>query len=301
MPVLVYVALGLAALVGAVVLWAVIEPHLIDVQRHDVYVSDLPAGWEGRRVALIADLQVGMWMANTSTIARIVRRIVRLEPAVTFIAGDFVYDAAGRPECARRAARLLKPLVEAGIPIYAVLGNHDYDMPTKDDPANVEAAETVRAAVEEVGIRVLENEAVALPNPSDGDGGALYLVGIGAHVPGHDRPDVALGRVPPGAPRLVMMHHPNTFESIPSGAAPLAVAGHTHGGQFRVPFMPERTWMTYTTDDKVHNDGFSEGFGATENTLYVNRGIGFSILPVRLNCPPELTLFTLRRRAAPRG
>jgi uncharacterized protein len=81
------------------------------------------------------------------------------------------------------------------------------------------------------------------------------------------------------------------------GAAALAVAGHTHGGQFRLPFTPEWTWMTYTTSDQVHTDGFSEGYGADDNTLYVNRGIGFSVVPFRLNSPPELTYFTLRRPA----
>lgn len=303
MRILLDVAGFLVSLVGALVLWGRVEPYVIGTERHEVEVAELPEAWQGRKVALIADLQVGMWWGNTSTIERIVRRIVREKPEVALIAGDFVYHAAGRPELARRAARLLEPLVDAGIPTYAVLGNHDYDMPTKDDPRNDEVAAAVRTALEEVGIRVLENESVALaqPTPTDAGDEPLYLVGIGAHVPGNDRPDVALAEVPDVAARLVLMHHPNTFEVIPAGGAPLAVAGHTHGGQFRVPFMPERTWMTYTTTDKVHADGFSEDYGAEENRLYVNRGIGFSELPLRLNCPPELTLFTLRRPAGADG
>lgn len=287
------VALGIAALVLAVLLWAFLEGYLVDVQAHEVPLADLPEGWDGRRVALIADLQVGMWLANRRTIARIVRRIVRERPDVVLIAGDFVYDASDKPEAVRDAARLVAPLASAGLPTYAVLGNHDYAMPGKDAPKDAALAEEVRRAVEAVGIRVLENEAVVLPNPSSAD--PLYLVGLGAHVPGHDSPEAAFADVPSDAARIVMMHHPNSFEILPRGAAPLAVAGHTHGGQFQVPFTPDWTWMTYTRDDRVHTDGFAGGYGERGNLLYVNRGIGFSVVPLRLNCPPELTLFRLRR------
>lgn len=94
---------------------------------------------------------------------------------------------------------------------------------------------------------------------------------------------------------MVLLHHPDSFERLPAGTAPLALAGHTHGGQFRVPFTPEWTWMTFAEEDEVHPDGWIPDFGASGNRLYVNRGIGFSTLPLRLNCPPEITYVLLRR------
>lgn len=288
--------LVLLAVAAVALAWGLVEPYLVDVERREFDLPALPDAWEGQRVAVIADLQVGMWLGNTWTIERIVRRIVEERPAAALIAGDFVYHASDRPQLARRAADLLRPLTDAGIPTYAVLGNHDYAMPTKEDPEDAELADTVRTELEEVGIQVLENDALRLPSPGGGAGDALHLVGIGAHVPGRDRPEAALADLPPDAARLVLLHHPNSFEAIPPGTAPLAFAGHTHGGQVRVPFTPDWTWMTYAEDDLVHADGFDDDFGGEGNELYVNRGIGFSVAPLRLNCPPELTLFTLRRQ-----
>ncbi len=72
------------------------------------------------------------------------------------------------------------------------------------------------------------------------------------------------------------------------------MAGHTHGGQVRIPFLPEWSWLTYAVEDEVHADGWIDGYGAPGNRLYVNRGIGFGTAPIRVNCPPEVTVFTLR-------
>ena len=289
------VVLVLLTIAAGLLVWSAVEPYFIDIEDHDVTIPRLSEAWDGRRVAVIADLQVGMWASNTWTIERIVRRIVRERPAAVLLVGDFVYHAGGDPAPVRRVARLLEPLREAGLPTYAVLGNHDYDMPSKGAPANETLASAVREALRGIGVRVLENESVPLPKPNGEP--PLHLVGIGAHVPGHDDVPAALAEVPEAAPRLVMMHHPNSYHALPPGSAPLAVAAHTHGGQFRIPFTPDWTWMTYTSDDEVHTDGFDETTGADGNRLYVNRGIGFSVVPLRLNCPPELTMFTLRREA----
>lgn len=290
---------GAGATLGALLAWGLVEPYVVDRQEHEVVLPHLPATWDGQQVALIADLQVGMRAANVSTVRRIVNDIVARRPAVVLVAGDFVYDAARDPDgVARRAARLVAPLVEAGLPVHAVLGNHDYAMPTRWHEPNERVAEAVWEAVGAVGIRMLENEVVPLRAPSAAAGTVpepLYLAAVGAHVPRRDRPEATIGSVPAGAARLVLMHHPDTFEALPEASAPLAVAGHTHGGQFRVPFTPEWTWMTFVEDEKVHPDGWIPAFGRPGNRLYVNRGIGFSQLPVRLNCPPEVTYLTLRR------
>ena len=89
-----------------------------------------------------------------------------------------------------------------------------------------------------------------------------------------------------------MMHNPNSFEAFPAGSAPLAVAGHTHGGQVRLPGTPEWSWLTFVKEDEVHADGWIDGYGSPHNRLYVNRGIGFSGVPLRINCMPEVSLFT---------
>jgi hypothetical protein len=298
------ILLGLLGIFGLLVIWGLLEPYIIDAEEEVAEIPGLPAAWEGKRVAVIGDWQIGMWLANTPTIRRIVAQLVEERPALVLIAGDFIYDAGENPSVEiDKAIEIVRPLREAGIPTYAVLGNHDYGMKSKHARPDQQMATKLHQALEAVGVQVLENEAVTLaPSENRNQTTArtagqlpLYLVGIGARWPNNDKPAVALAQVPDGAPRFVMMHHPDSFAAFPASTAPVAVAGHTHGGQMRLPFLPEWSWMTFVKEDEVHTDGWIEdGFGQPGNDLYVNRGIGFSIIPIRINCPPEITLFTLR-------
>ncbi len=285
------------ALPGALLLWSLLEPYIIDEQAYEVTLPGLPESWEGQRVAVIADLQIGMWLGNTPTVRRIVARVVEKRPALVLIAGDFVYLPGNDPRSTiNRAVSLVRPFVEAALPTYAVLGNHDYRMPSERSSRDEALAKGVRAALEDVGIRVLHNETVSLASPSKcASERPLYLVGVGSRIPSEDRPEVALAEVPDNASRLILMHHPKSFKAFPEGSAPLAVAGHTHGGQVRLPFSLARAWMSYSLENEVVTDGWIHNYGKAGNHLYVNRGIGFSVVPMRFNCPPELTLLTLRR------
>lgn len=285
------------ALPGALLLWSLLEPYIIDEQAYEVTLPGLPESWEGQRVAVIADLQIGMWLGNTSTVRRIVARVIKKRPALVLIAGDFVYLPGKDPKSTiNKAVSLVRPLVEAGLPTYAVLGNHDYKMPSERSSRDEALAEGVRTALEDASIQVLHNEAVSLTSPSKrASEPPLYLVGIGSRIPSEDRPEVALAQLPHNASRLVLMHHPKSFKAFPEGSAPLAVAGHTHGGQVRLPFSLARAWMSYSRENEVITDGWIHGYGKASNHLYVNRGIGFSVVPLRFNCPPELTLLTLHR------
>ena len=288
--------LTLLALVTFLFLWSVAEPYFMDQREVSATLPNLPEPWEGQRVAVIADFQVGMWLGNTWTVRRIVKQLVQEPPAAVLIAGDFVYHSKeGRSEIGK-AADLLEPLVEAGIPTYAVLGNHDYQMPTAKVPKDAGLAAEVSAALEAAGVEVLQNEAAPL---ALGDAEPLYVIGVGSHIANEDEPAAALAQVPEDAPRLAVMHHPASFLKFPANTMPLAFAAHTHGGQFRVPFMPEWSWMTFTEEDAVHADGWTDDFGEAGNRLYINRGIGFSVAPLRLNAPPELTLITLGGGARP--
>lgn len=305
------------ALFLVILIWgAAIEPHLIDDEEWTVDVDGLPVSWEGRHVAVIADLQVGMWLDNTGTIRRIVARLVAERPALVLIAGDFIYHPVGDVGGPRRreafdaetlasarevieeAVDLVRPLTAAGIPTFAVLGNHDYAMESREVTRLDWIAEDLRHALEDTGIRVLRNAAATVPAPAAAGqrqaDSLLYVVGIGSHYAGYDAPREALDQVPTGAPRLVLMHHPASFAAVPPRAAPLAFAGHTHGGQIGVPYSPDWSWMALMNPDEVHADGWSDGYGAEGNRLYVNRGIGFSVLPMRIGAMPEITWIRLR-------
>ena len=149
-----------------------LEPYRLVTNKIDGPVPGLPGGWQEAKVVLLADFQVGLFMDNRATVRRAVARTLAIRPAFVLLAGDFIHDTE---RGIAPVAELLRPLTRAGIPTYAVLGNHDYAMPTKNNEEDTEMAERLERALEEIGIPVLHNESVALTNER---GETLYLVGI---------------------------------------------------------------------------------------------------------------------------
>jgi predicted MPP superfamily phosphohydrolase len=132
---------------------------------------------------------------------------------------------------------------------------------------------------------------------SSSDSGVLYVVGIGEKWAQNDLPDRALANVPAGAARIVFMHDPDSFSKIRAGQAPFAVAAHTHGMQVGIPYVSNYLWKNVYSDSGANVAGWAHDFGQPGNRLYVNKGIGFSGAPIRVNAIPELTIFTLERAA----
>ncbi|MDY6785567.1 MAG: metallophosphoesterase [Cyanobacteriota bacterium] len=277
------------------VFWGLLEPYFIDETETVANIPNLPESWEGKKIAQVSDFQIGMWLDNTNTIRRSISKLVEERPAAVLISGDFIYHSLpdASPEI-NKVLELIRPLTEANIPTYAVLGNHDYS----HKPPKAELGQRVEAALEDIGVVVLQNEAVKLElsetNAENPEQKALYLVGIGSRIAERDRVREALEQVPSESPRIAMMHNPQSFEKFPARTAPFAVAGHTHGGQIRLPFSPQWSWLALTHKDEVYVDGWIDDYGEAGNQLYVNRGMGFSDIPIRLNCPPEVTFFVLK-------
>jgi predicted MPP superfamily phosphohydrolase len=287
----------LGAVVGALLLflffWGVlIEPRfLLDRQDQTAEVTNLPPTWEGQRVALLADFQIGMWWDNTGMVSKAVETAMEAEPALVLIAGDFVY----KPDSAkvRKAVDLVRPLIDANIPTYAVLGNHDYSMMHETSEKRSELAQYLAEELEAAGIEVLENEAVPIEAGVDEP---LYVVGIGSAWAGEARPLDAMADVPFSAARVIFMHNPITFRELPAQTAPFTLTAHTHGGQLRIPLTRSWSWLDIAQSREVIADGWAaDSIGATGNRAYVNRGIGFSLVPARVRARPELTVFTLQR------
>jgi predicted MPP superfamily phosphohydrolase len=283
-------------LAAVAVYGAAIEPRFVVTERQPASIPALPATWEGKEVAVFADLQIGMWWANRDAARTVVRKVVELKPALTLIAGDFVYDADSSVNSQmHEVLDILQPIIDAKIPTYAVLGNHDYELMNEHSEKDNHVARRVRFALDSAGIRMLDNKAIALyPVGADSTAAnALWLVGVGDHWAKNDHVDSAFAHVPAGAPRLVFMHDPDSFAHIPAGAAPVAVAAHTHGMQLGIPWVSDWMWRTYFSDEGSGVAGWVDGYGNPGNHVYVNRGIGFSVIPVRVGARPELTVFTL--------
>jgi len=265
--------LALAALLAV---WAVvIEPRWVAARIEPLACGDwqaqLPAGLS---VAVASDWHLTRyaWWRVTSAerAARLVDEINAARPDVVLLPGDFLAGAADREPFTPEDMAAVLGRLKAPQGVYAVLGNHDW----WHDGARVAKALSAQ------GIHVLENTALRLP------GADVWVAGIGDHSTGHSRPAQALAGVPPGAPTLVLMHDPASFADLPADRPlALAVAGHTHGGQVRVPgygalVVPgaaPREWAYGWVENKGHR-------------MYVTSGLGVSILPLRLNARPEWVL-----------
>lgn len=232
--------------------------------------------WKGEALTIAAasDLHVGAPHAGLDMLRRVVGEINRAHPDLILLPGDFVIEGiiGGTPTSPEAIAAELAAL-KAPLGVFATLGNHDwwYD------------GERVRKALEAVGIRVIENGAVALPHAS----ARLWLVGIGDDMTDHAEPARAFAGVPPDAQIIVMMHDPANLPDLPRKAL-FAVAGHTHGGQVRLPFVG--ALITPGRAPRAHAWGWIEG---AATPTWVTSGVGTSILPLRFNCPPETVLLRL--------
>ncbi len=296
--------IGLAVFLVILLVWGLIEPYTFSVEEEQAVIPNLPEDWEGERIAVVTDFQIGMWMDNDSVIPRVVDRMIEMEPKVVLILGDFVYHSANDHKTQMETAiDHIRPLTENNFKVYAVLGNHDYSLAKKDDPINRETAQRVTSKLEEIGIDVLNNESAALSlidgNVSDDKNAnnTLYIAGLGSYWANEMDVEKTFNSFPTEAPRFVMIHNPKSFTLLPPDTAPIAVAGHTHGGQFRVPFSSTYSYLDLTSEKEIRVDGWIEPEQEdNSNRLYVNRGIGMSLVPMRINCSPEITMFTLRSK-----
>ncbi len=272
-------------------LWGtVIEPRfLLDAAEVEAEIPALPSGWEGRTVALLSDFQVGMWGGNDGMAEKAVDEAIARGVSAALFAGDFVYT----PDSSEvdRAVGIVRVFRDAGIPFIAVLGNHDYSLMKQTSEVDQATLLYLTSQLKDAGATILENQATPLVQGGD----TLWVAGVGSVWAGKSDPAAALGGLPPEAPRLVLMHNPESYREIPSGEAPLALAGHTHGGQIRILPGRSESWLDIVREGETVADGWAaDSIGAPGNRMYVTRGIGFSALPVRINCRPELTLVTLR-------
>lgn len=232
------------------------------------------------KVAVASDWHVGAPHAGLDMVRQAVAQINAGQPDLILLPGDFVIQGVlgGTPVAGEEIAQALGHL-RAPLGVYATLGNHDWWL----DKGKI------AGQLAKVGITVLENQAVALSH----QGRPFWLVGIGDDMTQHSAPQQALAKVPPEVPLIAMMHDPATAPQLPARTA-VAVAGHTHGGQVRLPLIG--ALITPGRAPREHAYGWIPGQSVP---TYVTSGIGTSILPVRFNCPPETVMISLSAKVLP--
>lgn len=242
----------------------------LTVSEADVVMPGLPPGFDETRVLFVADVHCGPFL-TPGAVGRTFRRLAKLEPDLVLLGGDLTTSSVAEFTDSAHVFRNLR----APLGVYAVFGNHDHYNP---DPPRL------RVEIESCGIPVLHNDHTILERR----GSRLALAGIDDLNRG--RPDLenALRDIPAGIVVILVSHNPDVFFDAADLGVGLVLAGHTHGGQIRVPWLPFKARMS-----RYHLD---EGRYAAEGAeLVVSRGIGAVGLPLRLNCPPEAILLRLRR------
>lgn len=267
-----------ALLVLCLAAWAFfIEPNRLVLHEETLVLDNWPKPLDGLRVAVISDIHAGSAFIDAAKLQQIVATTNQLSPDLIVILGDFmvtsrVYKHPVEPET---IAASLKGL-HARLGVYAVLGNHDWWFD----------GQRVWRALDEVGIRVLENDVSQIQFNNS----TFWLCGLSDL---NTRPQNIAGTlqlVPPNDPLIAMTHNPDIFPDIPARVA-LTLAAHTHGGQVNLPFVgrlivPSRFGQRYAAG--LIKEGSKQ--------LFVTTGIGTSIIPVRFRVPPEIVLLMLKAR-----
>lgn len=252
--------IGVLLLSAALVfIWArFVEPQIITVEKHRASPG-FPA-----RIALISDIHMGLYKGE-GFLRRLVGKLNALDVDVVLIAGDLIYE----PD--RPLGELFEPFRDLRHKAYAVRGNHDSEMP--GPPVERELREALAAA----GVRLIENETLKI--------GAYTLVGLGDVWAANDKVEM-LKAFSASDNVVVLIHNPDAVARFPPGIADVTLAGHTHGGQMRIPWLYRTVIPTRMPFDR----GWYELPGAR---VFVTSGVGEIGLPLRFLVPPVIDVIVL--------
>jgi predicted MPP superfamily phosphohydrolase len=260
-----------------VAIWAFfIEPNRLLTRYQTLEIARWPTELSDLKIAVLSDIHAGGRFIDERKLRVIVERTNQLQPDLIVILGDYI--SGGRDHHAMDPevfAPILKDF-RAPLGVYSVLGNHDWWF----------NGERVRAALEANGLKVIDNDAVLIQTR----GTSFWLVGLADLWTRTQRIPQTLAKVPEGAPVIALAHNPDVFPQLPQSVS-LLLAGHTHGGQVKLPLIGT---VVHTSDFGDHYEAghvFENG-----HHLFVTTGIGTSIIPVRLGVPPEIVLLTVKSK-----
>jgi uncharacterized protein len=270
-------AAGVAALVADS---ALLEPNRPRVVRQEISLKRWPAHLDGFTIALLSDFHYDPYF-SVHPLRSSIGLVNALRPELIVLTGDFVSkpllgDPGEGASAVEPCAELLRQM-RAPYGLWAVLGNHDIFT----DP------DRITSVLIDAGIKVLANQSV----PIERDSARFWLAGVDDVLGRTADLDAALHVVPADEATILLAHEPDYADEVARYPVDLQLSGHSHGGQVRVPLMPP----LYLPDmGQKYVWGLYKIGGLT---LYTNPGLGTVRVPVRLNCPPEITLLTMRHSA----
>ena len=249
-----------------------IEPGWLEIVRRPLQIQRLPSTLVGRTLAHLSDIHAGP-LVSDEYLLETFRRVSAVRPDIVVITGDLM---SWHPGWRDHVAAIYQQVPRGRLATIATLGNHDYGPVWADAGIAAQLVDVLRAC----GITVLRNQMH--------DAGGLQIVGLDDLWARRFNPQEALREVDVNRAVLALSHNPDAVDlPVWNNYEGWILAGHTHGGQCKPPFLPPPVLP-------VENRRYTAGeFQLTGNRrLYISRGVGHAI-PVRFNVRPEVTMFEL--------
>ena len=253
------------------------HPHLVEI---DLSLPRMPAAFDGFRIVQLSDFHYDE-VFSVVPIRAAVEMVNRIHPDLVVLTGDFVTGSSGNRHHVRnrKAALVAEPCAQllgrlrSRLGSVAVLGNHD----VLTDP------DFIRDTLQSHGIPVLQNGS----RPLEKDGARLWVCGLDS-LDGKPDLESAMRGIPSQEAAILLVHEPDFADTASRFPIDLQLSGHSHGGQIWLPGIGA-PWLP------PHARKYPRGqYRVGALPLYTNIGLGTIRIPVRMNCPPEVTLVTLR-------
>ena len=241
------------------------------VVRNPVIWSErLPAAFDGYKILHVSDLHIDGRPLLTEKLGQL---LGKLDADVCLITGDYRFEDEGPCEGIYPEMRKLFPSLARRDGVFSILGNHDLS--------------EIAFALQDIGMRVLVNESAEIRRGNE----SIWVVGLDDpfdykcdDLPG------ALANVPAEAFKVLLVHTPELYQSASDSGVDLYLCGHTHAGQIRFPIVGSIRNNAACPKEYAYGPWRHGSMQA-----YTSAGAGCSGLPIRYNCPPEVTLIELRR------
>lgn len=239
----------------------------IELKRHDVISPFVPTTFDGFTILQLSDLHVDM---NEGAMKRLAAMLPEIEYDLCVFTGDYRAQTFGDYSPALTGMAQVCSIIKK--PIFGVLGNHDTIQMVPE--------------LEELGIKMLLNENA----PIERDGQCIFIAGIDdAHYYRADNIEKAATGIPIDQFSMLLSHTPEVYQQAFYADFKLFLSGHTHGGQICLPGR-----IPITLDSVLPRSMGSGSWEYREMIGYTSVGVGSSVVPVRFNCPPEITLHRLQ-------
>jgi predicted MPP superfamily phosphohydrolase len=237
-----------------------------------VPMPHLPPAFDSYRIVHISDLHLGQWLTG-ERLKGVVDLINKQDPDLVAITGDFVsYALSPVAEDLASSLEKLSPRDAA----VAVLGNHDHWV----------GAEEIREILRRSNIIELKNDVFTLTK----EDANLHIAGLDDVIVDRHRLDQVMKKLPPAGPAILLVHEPDFADvSAKTGRFSLQLSGHSHGGQLVIPHLGTPFRGYYFKKYPLGR------YQVEEMVQYTNRGLGTNLFWSRINCPPEITVLSLRK------